>query len=196
MTNNQCFCLEHISGQRCRGELQRKSNRLGVGEVPCRKDVDQMIELSFIIQHHIIWYINLRRAIWALGLNMEITDAQVLGKVMYVARYSGELKLIEKRSTTEGRHLWYRWKTKGHPRRSGRTNREVKEKSVQIKSCKIIGKCAPHCRNYSCKREMSCLNSCCIRHRVESRAGGKYQHRDTGGKIKSKGSIFHHLPFK
>lgn len=39
----------------------------------------------------------------------------------------------------EGRHLCNRLKTKGHQRRLKRVTGEVKEKSSQRKSCKIIG---------------------------------------------------------
>lgn len=72
---------------------------------------------------------------------MEITGAHVLGEVMHVARHSRELMLIGKKKKEKYRRKTsMKWvEDKGYPRRSGRVNREIKEKSEQTKSGEIIG---------------------------------------------------------
>lgn len=70
---------------------------------------------------------------------MEISGAHVLGEVMHVARHSRELMLMENKEEDRRKTSMERVADKGHPRRSGRGNREVKEKPEQTRSGKIIG---------------------------------------------------------
>lgn len=69
---------------------------------------------------------NLRKAIWSPGVNVGTIGAQVLGEAMRGTRYSREFMLLIQRSTLEGRHLWNRWKIKGHQERLGGATREAK----------------------------------------------------------------------